>query len=237
MAGSGDFSEIGWIHAINAAQGVTNGITQATAAQNGPPGDLLGTSTGTLTIDTATTTITCSGGIAKAIPSGAVLAIVDTSGATNTWDICTTSSAYASGTTTAMNVASFRPHITHATPLVYLIATNNYVALCSTTPTATAIGTELTTSILGAYARQLPVWTPSPATAPVVSANSGTITFGPFTSGTFATAVTAGMLMDSLATTAVAANMLAFYVWGTSKTPGLNDSLQITSAQLSLSSS
>lgn len=236
MAGSGDLSNIGWIHALNAAQGVANGITVATAGQNGPGGDLIGVSTGTLTVDTTATTITCSAGISKAIPDGAVLVIVEAAGGKNTWDMTIINNAggYASGTTTAMTVQSFRPHITHNTsPQVYVVATNNYVALTSTTPTASAVGTEVTYT---SYSRQLPVWSTTTTSTSPTSANSGTITYGPFTGGTGATA-SAGMLMDSPATAAVAANMLAFYVWGTAKTPGVGDSLQITSAQLSLAGS
>lgn len=231
MAGSGDLSRIGWLHALG-----TFGTMVASGVVAGPPGDLIGTLSTALTADTAYTSITCSAGTTKAIPNNAVLLLMSGgTDAANTWDICTlnNSGGYATGTTSAMTVQSFRPHVSHNTStLVYLLSAPMYLALVTSAsaPTSHALGTEYQTPGSNGYNRQpLTGMAATTVADPPVAALSGTITFGPITGGTGAI-VSYGEVTDSIAGTITADNMYAYFTWGTPKTPGVNDSIQLAGA-------
>jgi hypothetical protein len=249
MAGSGDLSSIGWQHALNAAM---VGSEQTGKVMGGPPGDFVGVVTTALTADTAYTSLTLSGNLNKYIPNNAVLLIAGVSGAVNTWDICTVNltGGYAAGTGSGgITVQSFRPHrTTGTTDRLYLIGFAPFLALNTTAPTQIALGTEVDTPNTHGYTRQPLTYTAttggvrsSLASNPAM-ANNATITFGPFTQAE--SSVTNGSIMDSDGTQFSgvqnsangndAANMYAYFTWGTAKTPGVNDSLQISAAALSL---
>ncbi len=225
MAGSGDLSRIGWIHALNAAwaSAITN------AAMSGPPGDLIGTVSTALVADTAITTILTAAGITKAIPTNAVLMLASGgTGAVNTFDIATVNGAAASGAV-SVTVQSFRPHVAHNTSsLIYLIDFPPFVSLNTTAPLSHTLGTEYGAT---GYARQSAPMTGTTVADPPVAANSGTITYGPMTAGTGAS-ITNGALMDA-SSGGTADNMYAFWTWGTAKTPGVGDSVQFAAANLS----
>lgn len=228
MAGSGDLSRIGWLHALNASVGST--ITGAPGI--GPAGDLVGTLSSAMTAGVVTT-ITCSAGTTKALPINSLLVVVDAAGTLTTMEMVMLTSAYASGTTTAMNITSQTIKYTHAIgALVYLVGFAPFVSLNTTAPTSHALGTEYGGT---SYARQPLTSTATTVADPPVQANNATITFGPITGGTGAS-ITNGAIMDALSG-GTADNMYAFYTWGTAKTPGVGDSVQIAAAALSTAGS
>ena len=98
-------------------------------------------------------------------------------------------------------------------------AFTSYLALCSTAPTDTALGTELTTA---GYARQALAWT-APAGDPSSSNVSTLETFGPFTADP--PSATHAMLMD-VATAGTVANMRAHWALDTPKDAALNESIE-----------
>lgn len=232
MAGSGDLSRIGWIHALNSAFGSANGVT-GTTVQTGPPGDLIGNLSAAITA----TSLPCaaSGGgavLTKAIPDGAVVAVIAAAGTIDTMEFfCVNGAAAAAATAITIDSQTARSAHAGGDP-IYLVAFQPYLALTTTTPTSHALGTEYTAT---GYARQLVAQTPTTVADPPVAANSGIMTFGPMTAGTGGV-VTCGEIMDAL-TGGTADNMYAFFTWGTSKTPGVNDSLQVAAAALSLAGS
>lgn len=234
MPGSGDLSRIGWIHALNATVGTANGVT-STSVQTGPPGDLIGNLSAVITATSLPTAASGGGAVTtKQIPDGAVVAVIAAAGTIDTMEFFTVNNAGAlAAGATAITVDSQTARSAHAGgDPVYLVAFAPYLALATTTPTSHALGTEYTAT---GYARQLVAQTPTTVADPPVAANSGIITFGPMTAGTGST-VTCGQIMDNL-TGGTADNMYAFFTWGTSKTPGTNDSLQIAAAALSLAGS
>lgn len=115
-----------------------------------------------------------------------------------------------------------------AAPVTYTA----YIALCTTAPTDSALGTEYTAT---GYARQ--VWTPSVPSAadPPETHNTNTLTFGPFTAGTGAT-ITHVMLMDLSSGGTALADMTCWWALTTSRTPAVNDSLQVAASGGTLTS-
>lgn len=227
MAGSGDLSRIGWIHALNA--GIGSAVTGGSGI--GPPGDLVFTLTTTLTAG-VNTSLVGTGNTSKAIPDEALLVIVDAAGTLDTMEMVSVAGAVASGTT-PITIDSQTTKYTHASgAFVYMVSFAPFVSLNTTAPTSHALGTEYTAT---SYARQPLTLTGTTVADPPVSANNATITFGPMTAGTGGV-ITNGAIMDALSG-GTADNMYAFYTWGTSKTPGVGDSVQIAAAALSTAGS
>jgi hypothetical protein len=228
MAGSGDLTSVGWQHALNASVG--SAISSASGI--GPPGDLVGTLSSAASAGVVTT-LTCSAGTLKALPSGALLMIVDAAGTLSTMELVMLTSAYASGTTTAMSITSQTLKYTHAIgAFLYLVGFSPFLALMTSTPTQTALGTEYAAT---GYSRQAVAQTATTTSSNPSVANAALITFGPFSTGTGA-AVTCGEIMDA-SSGGTALNAYAYFTWGTSKTPGSGDSLQVAIAALSLAGS
>ena len=98
-------------------------------------------------------------------------------------------------------------------------AVTTYLALCSTAPTDTALGTELTTA---GYARQATAWT-APAGDPSSTNVSTLEQFGPFT----ADPPSAGwaMLMD-VASGGTVANMRDHWALDVAKDAAINESIE-----------
>lgn len=228
MAGSGEFSRVGNTRALNT--NLMGGISNTPA---GAPGDLVGTLSSTAGSG-VTTTITCSAGISKALPSGAQLILVDAAGTLSTMEMVTLSSGYASGTTTAMSITSQTLKNAHVSgALVYLASFTPYLALwISTAPTDNGLGTEYAQT---GYARQLVPWTAPTAADPPVAANFATITWGPLTGANGSDVVGGCSLRDSL-TGGAAANQYAWWTFSATRTPNPGDSLQIAAAALTMQS-
>ena len=98
-------------------------------------------------------------------------------------------------------------------------ARNTFLSLCTTAPTDTALGTEVTTS---GYARQDVDWT-APTGDPSSTSNSGLVTFGPFTADP--PNITHCALMDAVSG-GTASNMLMWWALDVAKDPAINESLQ-----------
>lgn len=94
-----------------------------------------------------------------------------------------------------------------------------YLAMCSTAPTDTALGTELTT---GGYARQELAWT-APAGDPSSTNVSTLETFGPFTADP--PPATHAMLMD-VATGGTVANMRTWWALDVAKDAATDESIE-----------
>jgi hypothetical protein len=116
--------------------------------------------------------------------------------------------------------------------LLYMVSFAPFLSLNTTAPTSHALGTEYGAT---GYARQPLTLTATTVADPPVSANNAIMTFGPMTAGTGGV-ITNGAIMDALSG-GTADNMNAFYTWGTSKTPGVNDSVQVAAAALSTAGS
>lgn len=108
-----------------------------------------------------------------------------------------------------------------------------FLALLTAAPTDTNLTMAAVTEY-GAtgYARQTIAWSAATAAEPSVIANSGTITFGPFTAGTGA-AVTHAAVCD--ASSGTTANIIGTFALTTSRTPATGDSLQAAAASISFS--
>ena len=102
-------------------------------------------------------------------------------------------------------------------------AQTTFLALCTTAPTDTALGAELTAPTTNGYSRQTITWT-APMGDPSSTGNSALITFGPFTADLGI--VSHIMLMD-VATAGVAANCLAYWTVDVVKDPANGDSITI----------
>jgi hypothetical protein len=103
-------------------------------------------------------------------------------------------------------------------------AGNVWLALLTAAPTDTNLTMAAVTEY-GAtgYARQVIAWGAATAAEPSVIANSGVITFGPFTAGTGA-AVTHAAVCDAVSGTT--ANIIGTVALTASRTPATGDSLQ-----------
>lgn len=108
-----------------------------------------------------------------------------------------------------------------------LVSSTHYLALCTTAPTDSALGTELAAG--NGYARQSVSWAAASAGS---KATNAAITFGPFTTD-FGN-VTHLMLMDA-ASGGTAANMKFYWTADAAKDPANGDSITIASGALSMS--
>ena len=109
-------------------------------------------------------------------------------------------------------------------------ARTTYLALLTAAPTdASTIGTlsEITTA---GYARQAVTWG-APAGDPRVSANSATVTFGPFTADP--PNVTHCALVSSASGTS--GDLIYFWTLDTAKDAALNESIQVAAGGLTMS--
>jgi hypothetical protein len=105
-----------------------------------------------------------------------------------------------------------------------------YLALLTATPADSAtVGTLAETSMTG-YARQAVTWSAPTSATPPSTNNSGVLTFGPL-SGSLVT-ITAVALVSS--SSGASGDFVAFWVFGTARTPVSGDSLQIAVAGLTL---
>ena len=104
-----------------------------------------------------------------------------------------------------------------------------YLALCTTAPTDTALGTELTTAGTNGYSRQTVAWDAAVGD-PASMDNTSLITFGPFTSDLGI--VSHIMLMDVSTGGTAAANMFYYWTADVSKDPANGDSITIAAAAL-----
>lgn len=110
---------------------------------------------------------------------------------------------------------------------------NMYLALCTTAPTDTALGTELTTPGTNGYSRQTVAWDATVAGDPSVIDNTSLITFGPFSADLGI--VTHIMLMDVSTGGTAAANMYYWWTADVSKDPANGDSITIAAGALTMS--
>jgi hypothetical protein len=108
-----------------------------------------------------------------------------------------------------------------------------FLALLTAAPTDTNLTMAAVTEY-GAtgYARQTIAWSAATAAEPSVIANSGTITFGPFTAGTGAT-VSHVAVCDAVSGTT--ANIIGTVALTASRTPATGDSLQAAAAAITFS--
>ncbi len=218
---AGQFSRTGKQRAMNTALSI-----------GGPSGSNLGDqvaavstaisagTTGTTSLATATVTTT------RSIPSGSVIICSSTTG-TNV-ESYTTSGSTASGATSITVVSQTSNKARASGDLIWVLQVPQpYVAMNSTAPTDSALGTEYGA---GGYARQPVTWTLPTAADPTATQNTALLTFGPFPSGTGATLSNAS-LMDALSG-GTASNMMAWWGLTANKTPGTNDSLTVAAAAL-----
>lgn len=96
----------------------------------------------------------------------------------------------------------------------------SYLALCTSAPTDSAGGTELTTAGTNGYSRQTVTWS-APTGDPASTSNSNLITFGPFSSDLGN--VTHLQLMDA----ATSGNVLAYWTADVAKDPANGDSITV----------
>jgi len=109
-----------------------------------------------------------------------------------------------------------------------------YLALCTTAPTDSAVGAELTGVGTNGYTRQLTAFgAPATVSGAEVCGNSAAVVFGPFTAAGLGT-VTHVMLMDDAALY-TAAHMLAYAQLDTARTPGDGDMIQFAPGDLTWS--
>jgi hypothetical protein len=106
-------------------------------------------------------------------------------------------------------------------------AATTYLALCTTAPTDSAGGTELTTAGTNGYSRQAVTWS-APSGDPSSTSNSGTITFGPFSADLGN--VTHLQLMDA----STGGNVLFYWTADAAKDPQNGDSITIANAALTM---
>jgi hypothetical protein len=108
-----------------------------------------------------------------------------------------------------------------------------YLALLTAAPTDTNLTMAAVTEYAATgYARQVIAWGSASAAEPSVIANSGTITFGPFTAGTGATVTHAAICDASSGTTA---NIISTFALASSRTPANGDSLQVAAGAVTVS--
>lgn len=105
---------------------------------------------------------------------------------------------------------------------------STYLALCSTAPTDSALGTELSTSG-SAYARQAVTWSQPTAADPASTQNSADVVFGAFTSDP--PNVTHCMLMDA-SSGGTATNMLMWWALDFAKDAATGEQIKFTSGNL-----
>lgn len=115
-----------------------------------------------------------------------------------------------------------------ASPSTY----SGYIALTTTAPTDSTIGTEYAAT---GYARQAVAWVAPTAADPPVTVTTAQLTFGPFTAGTGATISYGEMTDQSAGAITATTQMYAWWTFATPKTPANGDSATIAAAALTLS--
>lgn len=113
-------------------------------------------------------------------------------------------------------------------------SSTTYLALLTSAPSDTTDLASMAEYTATGYSRQAVSWSSPALNASNVpeTANSATVTFGPFTAGTSAT-ITHAALVDAASGTT--GNILAWWDLDTSRTPSTNDSVEVTSGNLKLS--
>lgn len=109
-----------------------------------------------------------------------------------------------------------------------------YLALLTAAPTDTTTLAGMSEYTATGYSRVSVSWSTPALNGSGVpeSANSGAITFGPFTAGTGATISHCALVDAASGTTG---NILAFWTLDTSRTPATNDSVQFATSALKIS--
>lgn len=102
-----------------------------------------------------------------------------------------------------------------------------YLALCTTAPTDSAAGTEVTTAGTNGYSRQACAWS-APTGDPSSTSNSALLTFGPFSADLGN--VTHLQLMDA----ATAGNVVAYWTADVAKDPANGDAITVAIGALVL---
>lgn len=124
------------------------------------------------------------------------------------------------GSNAALDAVTGRATVTSVT---------TYLALCSTAPTDTALGTEIATA---GYSRQAVTWSaPAPASGVPTSSNTSTVTFGPFTADP--PNVTHCMLMD-VSTAGDATNLRAWWALDAARDAADGDSIVFNAGALTI---
>jgi hypothetical protein len=109
-----------------------------------------------------------------------------------------------------------------------------YLALLTSAPSDTSTLAGLAEYGAAGYSRQAVTWaspTLNGSNVPETS-NTGTVSFGPFTSSVTGTITHAALVSSASGTTG---NVLAWWELDASRTPSTNDSLEITGGNLKLS--
>jgi hypothetical protein len=185
-------------------------------------GDIVATITTAISAGTAaTTSLVCSGGTSRSIPSGAVIICSSTTG-TNI-EAYLVNGAMASGVTTITVTSQTANRARANGDLVWVLQVPQpYLALITsvTPPTDNGLGSEYAAT---GYARQPVTWSAPTAADPPVTANTTLLTWGPMSAGTGAVLHNLS-LMDALSG-GTAANQLAWWTLAADKTPGSGDSV------------
>lgn len=195
-------------------------------------GDIVATVTTPISAGTAaTTSLVCSGGLSRALPSGTVIIATSTTG-TNT-EAYLLNGAHTAAVTT-LTVTSQTANRARANgDLVWVLQVPQpYLALITnaTAPLDNALGTEYTAT---GYARQAVTWSAPTAADPPVTGNTALITWGPMSAGTGA--VLASLSLMELLTAGTAANQMAWWTLAATKTPGTGDSVTAASQGVTMS--
>jgi len=106
-------------------------------------------------------------------------------------------------------------------------AYTSYLALCTTEPTDSTPGTEVTAAGSNGYSRQTVTWS-APTGDPSLTSNTNFITFGPFSANL--NEVTHLQLMDA----ATGGNVLAYWTADEPKDPANGDSITVAIGALSM---
>ena len=114
-----------------------------------------------------------------------------------------------------------------------LTAATTYVALLTSAPSDTSTVAQLAEYGATGYTRQPVTWTQPALNGSNVAetSNSGSLTFGPFSSGTGATISHCALVTSASGTTG---DVVAIWTLDTSRTPSTNDSLQFAANALKL---
>lgn len=98
-----------------------------------------------------------------------------------------------------------------------------YLALATTAPTDSALGTELTTAGTNGYNRQTVTFN-APSGDPSSTSNTALITFGPFSADL---GIVSHLMLMDVSTAGTATNCLAYWTADVSKDPASGDSITI----------
>jgi len=182
---------------------------------------------------TGTTSLTVNA-LTKLIPANAIILISSTTG-TNV-EAYTVTGAGAAASATSIPVTSQTSNKARAAgDIIYLISYTTYLALITgtTAPTNNSLGSEA--SYTG-YARQSFQWTLPTDADPPVTQNTGSMTWGPFTAGTFTQVITYVSQMQALSG-GTALDQDAWWTLNSTRTPQSGDSVQMAAAALTMQNS